>query len=122
MTADIVCSLNDVDELAASGCLGSSFYLAMLRLIIFSSHQKDMLYVVETMRKDWACSSYEDRVILKKKCLFAFRLSKWFIIMVIGTVTSFSCLPILEVCNNIFNIFIIYNIQASLHNSCMKEN
>ncbi|XP_077265638.1 putative odorant receptor 92a isoform X4 [Temnothorax americanus] len=74
-----------------------AFFLAIIRLIVYSAHQKDMLYVVETMRKDWTCSSYEDRVILREKCLFAFRLAKTFVIMVTATVTSMACISILEV-------------------------
>ncbi|EFN77929.1 Putative odorant receptor 92a [Harpegnathos saltator] len=33
------------------------------------------------MRKDWVTSSYEDRIVLKKKCVYAFRLTKYFTIM-----------------------------------------
>lgn len=108
LTADIVHNFNDLDELTACALMASVFYLATIRLIIFSSHQKDMLYVVETMRKDWTCSSYEDRVILKEKCLFAFRLAKCFLIMVTVTVTTFSFIPILEV--RIRNSHILYLI------------
>ncbi|XP_018350381.1 PREDICTED: LOW QUALITY PROTEIN: odorant receptor 13a-like [Trachymyrmex septentrionalis] len=97
VTADIVNNFNDLDELTACALMDSALYLATLRLIIYTTSQKDMLYVVEIMRKDWTCSSYEDRVVLKEKCLFAFRLAKCFIIMVIVTVTTFSCIPILEV-------------------------
>jgi len=97
ITADIVYNLNDWDELTACSLMGSAFYLSMIRLIVFTSHQKSMLYVVETMRKDWTCSSYEDRVVLKEKCLFAFRLAKSFIIMVIATLIIFAFIPILEV-------------------------
>ncbi|KAG5324700.1 OR13A protein, partial [Acromyrmex heyeri] len=81
VTADIVNNFNDLDELTACALMGSALYLATLRLIIYTTSQKDMLYVVEIMRKDWTCSSYEDRVVLKEKCLFAFRLAKCFIIM-----------------------------------------
>jgi len=108
--ADIVYNLNDLDELTACSLTGSACYLSMIRLIVFTSHQKNMLYVVETMRRDWTCSSYEDRVILREKCLFAFRLAKSFIIMVIATLTIFACIPILEVRNkknHSFNISII---------------
>ncbi|XP_011878633.1 PREDICTED: odorant receptor 13a-like [Vollenhovia emeryi] len=97
VTADIMYNFNNLDELAAGACMGSAFYLAILRHIVFSFHQKDVLYVVETMRKDWTCSSYEDRIILKEKCLFAFRLAKGFIVLVTTTIISFACLPILEV-------------------------
>lgn len=97
VTADIVYNFNNLDELTACALMGSAFYLATLRLIIYTSSQKDMLYVIEIMRKDWICSSYEDRDVLKEKCLSAFRLAKCFIIMVTVTVATFSCIPILEV-------------------------
>ncbi|XP_071650394.1 odorant receptor 10 isoform X1 [Temnothorax longispinosus] len=96
-TSDMVYNFNDLDELTVSGLMCIAFFLAIIRLIVYSSHQKDMLYVVETMRKDWTCSSYEDRVILREKCLFAFRLAKTFVIMVTATVTSMACISILEV-------------------------
>jgi len=112
VTADIVNNFNDLDELTACALTGSALYLATLRLIIYTASQKDMLYVVEIMRKDWTCSSYEDRVVLKEKCLFAFRLAKCFIIMVIVTVTTFSCIPILEVCTHIFSISIVTYIDC----------
>ncbi|XP_011697074.1 PREDICTED: odorant receptor 13a-like [Wasmannia auropunctata] len=95
--ADLVHNFNDLDELTACALMASAFSLAIIRLIIFTSHQKDMLYVVETMRKDWTCSSYEDRVILKQKCLFAFQIAKYFAIMVTVTIVTFTCIPILEV-------------------------
>lgn len=112
LMADIVYNFNDLDELTACALIVSAFYLATIRLIVFTCHQKDMLYVVETMKEDWTCSSYEDRIILKKRCLFAFSLAKYFIIMVIVTVIAFSCMPILEVRirSYILKISTIYNI------------
>lgn len=125
LTADIVHNINDLDELTACALMASAFYLCVIRLIIFTCHQKDMLYVVETMKKDWTCSSYEDRVILKEKCLFAFWLAKCFIIMVTVTVIIFSCIPILEVRTRsyILKISTIYSIyKLSRGKNCMKGN
>ncbi|KAL0115022.1 hypothetical protein PUN28_010525 [Cardiocondyla obscurior] len=95
-TADIIHNLDDLDEMTACALMASAFYLSLTRLIVFSLHQKDMLYVVETMRTDWTCLSYEDRIILKEKCLFAFRLAKTFAYMVTFTVGFFAFVPILE--------------------------
>lgn len=113
VTADVIYNFDDLDELTACALIGTAFYLATIRLIVFTIHQKDMLYVVETMRKDWTCSSYEDRAILKEKCLFSFKLSKCFIIMVTATLSTFALIPILEVRirNHILNISTIYDIQ-----------
>ncbi|KAL6256416.1 hypothetical protein P5V15_012529 [Pogonomyrmex californicus] len=97
VTTDTILHFDDLVEFTECALWSSVFYLTIVRLIIFMTHQKDMAYVVETMRKDWICSSYEDRVVLKEKCHFAFRLSKIFISMVYGTVICFSCLPILEI-------------------------
>ncbi|KYM96495.1 Kinesin-like protein KIF16B [Cyphomyrmex costatus] len=96
VTVDLVYNFNNLDELTACASMGTAFYLATLRLIIYTLFQKDMLFVIEIMRKDWTCSSYEDKVILKEKCLFAFQLAKCFIIMVIVTVTFFAYIPIIE--------------------------
>lgn len=121
--ADIIYNFNDLNELTACALMTSIFYLAMIRLIIFSFHQKDMLYVVETMRKDWIYSSHEDRIILKEKCLFAFRLAKCFLIMVTVTVTIFSFIPILEVRtrSHIFNISKMYNIYMLFQDTKIVE-
>ncbi|XP_071650396.1 odorant receptor 13a isoform X2 [Temnothorax longispinosus] len=109
-TSDMVYNFNDLDELTVSGLMCIAFFLAIIRLIVYSSHQKDMLYVVETMRKDWTCSSYEDRVILREKCLFAFRLAKTFVIMVTATVTSMACISILETISPAFEYIYIFNL------------
>ncbi|XP_036146704.1 odorant receptor 4 [Monomorium pharaonis] len=94
--ADIIHHLNDLDELTACALTACAFFLDIIRLIVFSTHQKDMSYVVETMRKDWTCSVHENRAILKEKCLFAFWVSKCFITMVTVTIIIFACSPILE--------------------------
>ncbi|XP_025158050.1 odorant receptor 13a [Harpegnathos saltator] len=96
VTADAIYHADDLDELTECALLCSAFYLSVIRLIIYSLHRKDMLYVVEIMRKDWVTSSYEDRIVLKKKCVYAFRLTKYFTIMVAANVIMFSCVPILE--------------------------
>lgn len=112
VTNDIIHKRNDLDELTACALIGSAFYIATIRLIVYTIYQKDMLYVLETMRKDWICSSYENRVILKEKCLFSFKFSKYFIILVTSTLTAFAIIPILEVRakNHILNISTIYDI------------
>lgn len=97
MTADVIYHIDDLDELTECALLSSAFYLAVIRLIVYTLHRKDMLYVVEIMREDWVKSSYEDRIVLKEKCIFAFRLAKYFINMVTGTIVVFACVPILEV-------------------------
>ncbi|XP_036150660.1 putative odorant receptor 92a [Monomorium pharaonis] len=94
--AEILHNFNNLDEVTACGLMLIKFSLDVIRLIIFSTHQKDMSYAVETMRKDWTCSFQENRAILKEKCLFAFWLSKCFIIMVLVTVSTITCTPILE--------------------------
>ncbi|XP_077265636.1 odorant receptor 13a isoform X2 [Temnothorax americanus] len=109
-TSDVVYNFNDLDELTVCGLMCIAFFLAIIRLIVYSAHQKDMLYVVETMRKDWTCSSYEDRVILREKCLFAFRLAKTFVIMVTATVTSMACISILETISPAFECIYIFNL------------
>ncbi|XP_014475080.1 PREDICTED: odorant receptor 13a-like [Dinoponera quadriceps] len=97
VTADTIYHIDNLDELTECALVCSIFYLSVIRLIVYTFHRKDMLYVTQIMHKDWATSSYEDRVVLKEKCIFAFQLARCFIIMVAGVVVIFSCLPILEV-------------------------
>ncbi|XP_039314148.1 odorant receptor 13a-like [Solenopsis invicta] len=100
VTVDLVRNINDLDNLTACALMASTTYLSIIRLTVFSTHQKDMLYVVETMKKDWVCSSYEDKAFLKEKCLFAFRVAKCFLIMVTITTFFFGCSPVLEFSRN----------------------
>lgn len=57
VVVDTIYNLDDLDELTAAVMMSIIFCFALIRLFTFSLHQKDMLYVVETMRKDWTCSS-----------------------------------------------------------------
>lgn len=97
VTADVIHNLNDLDEATECALICTAFYLCVVRLIVYTIHQKDMLYVVSTMKADWTTSSYEDRSILAEKSLFAFRLAKYFISTVAVTIVIFMCAPILEV-------------------------
>ncbi|XP_076666181.1 odorant receptor 13a isoform X1 [Andrena cerasifolii] len=97
VTADVIHNLNDLDEATECALICTAFYLCVVRLIVYTIHQKDMLYVVNTMKADWTRSSYEDRSILAEKSLFAFRLAKYFISTVAVTIVIFMCAPILEI-------------------------
>ncbi|XP_032668798.1 odorant receptor 13a-like [Odontomachus brunneus] len=96
-TADVIYHNDDLDELTECALICSAFYLSVIRLIIYTLHRKDLQYVVEIMREDWITSSYEDVLVLREKCIFAFRLAKCFIIMVIANIIMFACVPILEI-------------------------
>ena len=98
VTADVVHNIDDLNEATECALICTAFYLCVVRLLVYSLHQKDMFYVVKTMKEDWILSSHEDRKILAKKTMFAFRLAKYFISTVAMTIVLFMCIPFLEVC------------------------
>lgn len=98
VTADAFHSRDDMDEVTECGLLSAAFYLAVLRLIVFSTHQKEMLFIVQTMKADWSESSSENRLILNEKCGFSYKISKFFIFTVTVAMASFVVLPCVEVC------------------------
>ncbi|XP_029046731.2 odorant receptor 13a-like [Osmia bicornis bicornis] len=97
VTADVIHNLDDLDEATECALICTAFYLCIVRLIVYTIHQKDMLYVVNTMREDWISSSSEDRIVLEEKTMFAYRLAKYFISTVAITIVLFMCVPILEI-------------------------
>lgn len=96
-TMEVINTIDDLDEATECALICTAFYLCILRLTIYSSHRKDMLYIVETMRFDWISANYEDVLILREKCLFTFRLAKYFISTVAITILLFICAPFVEV-------------------------
>lgn len=97
VTADVVHNIDDLDEATECALICTAFYLCVVRLLVYSFHQKDMLYVVNTMKEDWLSSSDQDRLIYAEKTMFAFRLAKYFITTVAITIVMFMSVPILEV-------------------------
>ncbi|XP_050590058.1 odorant receptor 13a-like isoform X2 [Bombus affinis] len=97
VTADVVHNIDDLNEATECALICTAFYLCVVRLLVYSLHQKDMFYVVKTMKEDWILSSHEDRKILAKKTMFAFRLAKYFISTVAMTIVLFMCIPFLEI-------------------------
>ncbi|XP_014476460.1 PREDICTED: odorant receptor 13a-like [Dinoponera quadriceps] len=77
-----------------------------------------MLYVTQIMHKDWATSSYEDRVVLKEKCIFAFQLARCFIIMVYLLGAEEKVLPfrgyffINQTVSPIYQCLYVFNVMA----------
>ncbi|EZA55755.1 hypothetical protein X777_03929 [Ooceraea biroi] len=96
LTIDIFYNTNDVDEVNERILFGCVCYLSVIRVIVFSFHQKDILYVIEAMRNDWIGSSYEERAILRNKCLLAYRLAKYFITVIVGNGFVYVLVPIFE--------------------------
>ncbi|KAF3429258.1 hypothetical protein E2986_05046 [Frieseomelitta varia] len=74
VTANVVHNIDNLDEATECTLICTAFHLCVVRLLVHTSHQKDMLYVVNTMRKDWVLSSREDREIWAERTMFAFRL------------------------------------------------
>ncbi|XP_006567985.2 odorant receptor 13a isoform X2 [Apis mellifera] len=97
VTADVVHNIDDLDEATECALICTAFYLCVVRLLVYSFHQKDMLYVVNTMKEDWLSSSDQDRLIYAEKTMFAFRLAKYFITTVAITIVMFMSVPILEI-------------------------
>ncbi|XP_043255410.1 odorant receptor 13a-like [Colletes gigas] len=97
VSADVIHNLNNLDEATECALICSAFYLCAVRLTVYTVHQKDMLYVVNTMREDWTTSSSDDKTVLAEKTLFAYRLAKYFICTVAITIVIFMCVPILEI-------------------------
>ncbi|XP_006621909.1 odorant receptor 13a-like isoform X1 [Apis dorsata] len=97
VTADVIHNIDDLDEATECALICTAFYLCVVRLLVYSFHQKDMLYVVNTMRQDWISSSDQDRLIFAEKTMFAFRLAKYFITTVAITIVMFMSVPVLEI-------------------------
>ncbi|XP_017883486.1 odorant receptor 13a-like [Ceratina calcarata] len=97
VTADVIHLLDDLDEATECALICTAFCLCVVRMTVYSLHQKDMLYVVNTMKDDWLSSTVEDRAILAEKTMFAFRLAKYFISTVAITIIMFMTVPALEI-------------------------
>ncbi|XP_043668364.1 odorant receptor 13a-like isoform X2 [Vespula pensylvanica] len=95
-TLEVINTIDDLNEATECALLCTAFYLCGFRLTIYSLYRKDMSYIVETMKTDWILGSYEDILILRDKCLFTFRLSKYFIFTVASTICLFICAPLIE--------------------------
>ncbi|KAJ8670341.1 hypothetical protein QAD02_001600 [Eretmocerus hayati] len=87
----------DMNNTIESILMTIAFYMALLRVIMFQVHEKDMLRVIETMRQDWVNSTIEEEQLLRKKCHFAFEFTKIFFINIVIGFSFFITLPILEV-------------------------
>ena len=98
VSADAIHNRDNMDEVTECGLISAAAYLTVLRLIVFSTHQKEMLYIVQTMRSDWSQSSSEDRLALEKMSGFSYKISKLFIFTVTIAAASFILLPCVEVC------------------------
>ncbi|KAL2728147.1 odorant receptor 13a-like isoform X1 [Vespula maculifrons] len=96
-TLEVINTIDDLNEATECALLCTAFYLCGFRLTIYSLYRKDMFYIVETMKTDWILGSYEDILILRDKCLFTFRLSKYFIFTVASTIFLFICAPLIEI-------------------------
>lgn len=104
----------DMNETIECALVSSAFYMAFTRTLVFASHKSEMLYVVETMRDDWAKSSPEERDVLRDKCLLAFKLGKFFILSVIFAGSAFVFMPMLEVAYiNHVSLFITKGVKMS---------
>ncbi|XP_047351725.1 odorant receptor 82a-like isoform X1 [Vespa velutina] len=95
-TIEVINNIDNLNEATECALLCTAFYLSGIRLTIYFLYRKDMSYIVETMRTDWILASYEDILILRDKCLFTFRLSKYFIFTVVSTIFLFICAPLVE--------------------------
>ncbi|XP_026830067.1 putative odorant receptor 92a isoform X3 [Ooceraea biroi] len=118
MTIHASYKMDDVDEMTELILSCCVCYLSLIRVVVFSIHQKEMLYVIETMRNDWIGSSYEERAILRNKCLFAYRLAKCFITMVMGIATLFALEPIFKTASPIFECLYFLDTIAGLSTVC----
>ncbi|XP_011336460.2 uncharacterized protein LOC105278800 isoform X4 [Ooceraea biroi] len=114
LTIDIFYNTNDVDEVNERILFGCVCYLSVIRVIIFSFHQKDILYVIEAMRNDWIGSSYEERAILRNKCLLAYRLAKYFITVIVGNGFVYVLVPIFETVSPIYEYLYVVDAIGGL--------
>lgn len=96
-TLEVINNIDDLNEATECALLCTAFYLSGFRLTNYFIYRKDMSYIVETMRTDWILASYEDILILRDKCSFTFRLSKYFIFTVASTIALFIFAPLIEV-------------------------
>lgn len=89
----------DMNETIECSLISSSFYLAVFRITIFMKYQRDIFYVIEIMKQDWA--NVKERDLLRIKSYFSFKLAKIFIISVLLAGLSFILMPIVEVFNHL---------------------
>ncbi|XP_034940852.1 odorant receptor 13a-like [Chelonus insularis] len=96
VTADFIHHRKDIADATECALIGIAFYLSVVRIVIYTVHQDKLTYIVKTMKTDWEKSNLKDREILKDKCIFVFKLSKYFIFTVISTILAFMFIPLLE--------------------------
>ncbi|KAK0090799.1 hypothetical protein PV325_003819 [Microctonus aethiopoides] len=96
VTADVIHHWGSMHEVTECALIASAFYLSTLRLAVYTIHEEELKYVVDTMRSDWFESCKEDIAMFKKKCLFGFQLAKHFIVTVVVALTVFILAPGLQ--------------------------
>lgn len=94
---DVTRHWNDLNEATECALIASAFALSIVRLVIYTIHEDDMRYVLDTMRKDWEESLPEDKLVLAEKCQWSFKLAKQFIISVGLALLLFMLTPMIEV-------------------------
>nr|AGG17934.1 olfactory receptor 1 [Microplitis mediator] len=97
VTADIVHHWGSMKEVTECALIATAFYLCVLRLTVYTIHDKDLQTSVQIMKNDWIKFSGEDELTLKEKCLPIIKLAKFFIMTVFSTIGLFMVAPILEV-------------------------
>ena len=97
VTADVIHNKNDIEEATECGLISAAFYLAVLRLIVFSTCQKEIRFIFETMKTDWYAASSDILQILNDKCLFSYKVTKLFTSTVAVTMGCFAVVPAIEV-------------------------
>nr|AQN78404.1 olfactory receptor 2 [Meteorus pulchricornis] len=96
-TADIIRHWGDMNEVTECALIATAFYLSMLRLVVYTSHKRDLEYAVNTVRVDWSESCEADIIVLREKCLFGFQLAKYFIVSVVMALGAFMISPALQI-------------------------
>lgn len=97
VTTDIIHHWGSMKEVTECALIATAFYLCLLRLTVYTIHDKDLQTAVQIMKNDWIKSAGEDELTLQEKCLPIIKLAKFFIMTVYSTIGLFMVAPILEV-------------------------
>lgn len=88
---------DDMNATIEAALVTSAFYMTVFRFLVFSYHRRNMLYVLNLMRRDWTSADEQDTRLLADKTMDAFKLSKLFTLNVLFAGSAFAVMPALEV-------------------------
>lgn len=93
----------DMNDTIECILISSAFFVAILRSVIFVIYERDFKFVIHQMRRDWAKSSEQERIYLRKKCLLSFKFCKLFTTNIMIACVAFSAMPLIDMVSFVIN-------------------